>query len=143
MKGTTIEPIDMMEIARVSHQMTNLERIVDMINVCEGTLVNQRKFKLTCGGDIDVFVESSVINTVSYSVSIDKRDDGQLFIMFNNGKLYMYEDVPFSEFFMLITSDSVGKYFNEFIRGEYTYTYYGNFGDIGQLWRHNVGTATR
>ena len=59
-------------------------------------------------------VASSVIAEVRY-------DDEQelLEVLFHNGRVYRYLDVPPEEYEALVGADSVGKYFNQEIRTRY------------------------
>ena len=59
-------------------------------------------------------VASSVIAEVRYD---DERE--LLEVLFHNGRVYRYLDVPPEEFDALITADSVGRYFNQEIRTRY------------------------
>ena len=59
-------------------------------------------------------VASSVIAEVRYD------DDRELLeVLFHNGRVYRYLDVPAAEFQALIGADSVGRYFNQEIRTRY------------------------
>ena len=59
-------------------------------------------------------VASSVIAEVRYD---DDRD--LLEVLFHNGRVYRYLDVPPDEYEALIHADSVGRYFNQEIRTRY------------------------
>jgi hypothetical protein len=59
-------------------------------------------------------VKSSVISAVGYS-----RQNKQLAILFNSGYTYLYSGVSKRTFTSLRKADSVGKFFNENIVGQY------------------------
>ena len=60
-------------------------------------------------------VESSAIDSVGHSIT-----GNVLVIKFKEGQyLYAYYDVPRSEYRNMIKSDSIGRYFNENIEGNY------------------------
>lgn len=60
-------------------------------------------------------VTSSMLQAVGY-------DGFNLFVRFNNGKLYRYDNVPEMEYSALRASDSVGRYLNSMIKPNYTAT---------------------
>ena len=43
-------------------------------------------------------------------------------IRFHSGRLYAYYDVPDDVFHDLLNADSLGSYFNSFIKGAFAYT---------------------
>lgn len=43
-------------------------------------------------------------------------------VEFNNGSVYEYMDVPYQVFQDLLSADSVGKHFNMFVKGEFSFT---------------------
>lgn len=57
-------------------------------------------------------VESSSIDSVGY-------EDEVLEVRFNNGGLYRYLGVPPQVCFDLLKADSIGRFFNDRIRGSY------------------------
>ena len=60
------------------------------------------------------YVVSSNIDAIGYK-------DGDLYIRFKkNGLVYAYRKVSFASFFSLLKSDSVGKFFNRFVKPFYT-----------------------
>lgn len=59
-----------------------------------------------------VSVNSSAISTVKYD-----NDSSILTIVFNWGGEYDYPLVPRSEFENLVNAESVGRYFNQHIKG--------------------------
>jgi hypothetical protein len=59
-------------------------------------------------------VSSSNIEQVGY-----RR--GSLFIRFNSGATYSYDQVPFEIFQHLIDAESAGKTFHKEVRGKYKY----------------------
>jgi hypothetical protein len=65
------------------------------------------------------FVESSTIEFAYWSNIAEKG--GSMVIKFWSGKEYVYKNVRASAFSALISADSVGKKFNEIIRGQYEY----------------------
>lgn len=61
-------------------------------------------------------VESSNIASVGYDPL-----DGIMEIEFNSGAIYQYEKVPYRVYKVMMSSDSVGKYFNAHIKSKYNY----------------------
>jgi hypothetical protein len=59
-------------------------------------------------------VASTVIAEVRYD-----DDRALLEVLFHNGRVYRYLDVPPEEYEALIHAESVGKYFNQEIRTRY------------------------
>lgn len=57
-------------------------------------------------------VESSSIDSVGY-------EDGVLEVRFNNGGLYRYFDVPPEVCLELLKAESIGGFFNRYVRGGY------------------------
>lgn len=57
-------------------------------------------------------VSSSVIDKLGY-------DNKKLYIQFSSGSSYVYRDVDESVFEKLATSDSIGRCYNNTVRGEY------------------------
>jgi hypothetical protein len=80
---------------------------------------------LTAGSDergevtLHAMVESSTIKFIYWSNITNRK--GSLHITFNTGKRYKYTDVDANVFTMLITAQSIGKKFNEVVRGHYDY----------------------
>jgi hypothetical protein len=64
-------------------------------------------------------VESSTIQFAYWSNIVEKA--GSMVIKFWSGKEYRYKNVSAQTFSTLISADSVGKKFNEIIRGQYEY----------------------
>lgn len=58
-------------------------------------------------------VASSNIDAVGY-------DNGNLFVAFHNGRVYSYEGVPNTEYLELLKAASVGKYFSNNIKPNYS-----------------------
>ncbi len=58
-------------------------------------------------------VESTVIDAVGYSRVLEIR--------FESGRIYQYYNVPEEVYNAMLTAPSKGKYFNESIRGKYSY----------------------
>ena len=56
-------------------------------------------------------VTSSNIAAIGYC-----EDTAQLAVKFKNGKTFVYSDVSYDDHFYLISSDSIGKHFNQFIK---------------------------
>jgi hypothetical protein len=56
--------------------------------------------------------ESSAILAIGY-------DDNTLRIVFNSGRDYLYHDVPQDVFTDLVLAESIGRYFNTYIRDNY------------------------
>lgn len=61
-------------------------------------------------------VSSSNIAEVGYD-----DDTSTLGILFNSGLLYYYSDVPKTVYEELLNAGSVGRYFNQNIRGVYNF----------------------
>ena len=59
-------------------------------------------------------VESDVIHAIGYDDEI-----GVLEIIFNNGQIYQYRNVPRDAYHELIRAESKGRYFQENIRDEF------------------------
>ena len=60
-------------------------------------------------------VESSNVQAVGWN-------DGILFVQFKNDSIYQYDNVPEDEFQGLVNAESVGRYLNTNIKGNYNYT---------------------
>lgn len=60
-------------------------------------------------------VQSSIISEIDY-------DGTDLTIAFNNGRVYVYENVPASVYEGLANADSKGQYFHESVNGRYNYS---------------------
>jgi N-formylglutamate amidohydrolase len=58
-------------------------------------------------------VESTVIDAIGYSRVLELR--------FESGRVYQYYNVPEEVYNAMLTAASKGKYFNEHIRGKYSY----------------------
>ena len=73
------------------------------------------------GSEVHMFatVESSTLQSVYWSNISNIK--GSLRVVFTNGKRYRYDDVSSSTFMELITAESIGKKFNEIIKGKYEY----------------------
>lgn len=61
-------------------------------------------------------VESSNIAEVGYDA-----DYATLEVMFKDGKIYQYFDVPENVYDEMLSSDSVGRYFTVHVRGTYRF----------------------
>lgn len=59
-------------------------------------------------------VTSSNIEAVGYNILTET-----LYVQFKGGKVYSYEKVPQTVYLSLMSTDSVGKYFNQFIKNQY------------------------
>jgi len=59
-------------------------------------------------------VESSNIAAVGHD-----PDTNRMVVQFKNGGLYEYPDVPVSEYQLLMSAESVGRYYSANIRGKY------------------------
>lgn len=62
-----------------------------------------------------VKVESSTIKEVEYDM-----ETSILIVNFKNCKSYEYYNVPIGNFRQLVEAESVGKYFTQFIKGQFT-----------------------
>ena len=60
-------------------------------------------------------VQSSMIRSMGYD-----SNTSTLELEFNNGVIWQYPDVPESIYYDMRNSDSIGKYFNANIRGQYS-----------------------
>lgn len=67
-------------------------------------------------------VESSVINAIAY-------DDGDLFVWFVSGRVYVYHDAPRCVFECFERAASKGKFFNTLIKGRYSWDEAADAGD--------------
>ena len=61
-------------------------------------------------------VESDVIHAIGYDTEIHLLE-----IIFNDGRIYQYRDVPLQVYEGLMRAKSKGKYFQENIRDEFQY----------------------
>ncbi len=61
-------------------------------------------------------VDSSDINSIGYDSSTQILE-----IEFNSGGIYQYYNVSDSTFNELMSADSKGKYFNQFIKSQYNF----------------------
>lgn len=60
------------------------------------------------------YVVSSNIDAIGYK-------HGDMYVRFKkNGLVYVYRKVSFASFFSMLKSDSVGKFFNRFVKPFYT-----------------------
>ena len=73
------------------------------------------------GSEVFMFarVESSTLQSVYWSNIANIK--GSLRVTFTSGKRYRYDDVSSATFMELITAESIGKKFNEIIKGKYDY----------------------
>lgn len=65
--------------------------------------------------DLLEYVDSSCFESIGY-------DDYEevLYVRFlDSGSVYAYYDVPYSEYDELINADSIGGYYNDYIKGQY------------------------
>ena len=62
----------------------------------------------------NTFVSSSNLERVGYKY-------GKLFVQFKSGVSYMYDNVDFSVYHAMTAAESVGKFFNAFVRKSYPY----------------------
>lgn len=62
-------------------------------------------------------VNSSDLESVGYD-----SDTNMLVVEFKSGNTYSYEGVSQDMYNELISSDSIGKYFNQYIKGSYNYS---------------------
>lgn len=61
-------------------------------------------------------VDSDVIHAIGYDAEIQVLE-----IIFNNGRIYQYRDVPLEVYKALMAADSKGNYFNDNVRGEFDF----------------------
>lgn len=57
-------------------------------------------------------VSSSLVASVGYD-----PDEEVLEVELQNGRVYQYRDVPEDTYRGLVNADSIGRYFNQYIRG--------------------------
>ena len=65
-------------------------------------------------------VESSQIKSIGYEPTGDSTR-GTLEIEFTNGAVYQYADVPAETHKALMEAESIGRYFNKFLKFGYQY----------------------
>lgn len=63
-----------------------------------------------------MIIDSTHIRNISYS-----RKAKELRVIFKNGNLYTYKDVPRSVFEKITKAESVGKKFNALVKGKFTF----------------------
>ncbi len=63
-----------------------------------------------------VNVDSANLSEIGYD-----PDTKKLHVVFNNGALYHYEDVPQETYDELVESDSIGSFFHEEVRYSFNY----------------------
>ncbi len=61
-------------------------------------------------------VESDVIHAIGYDDDVNVLE-----VIFNNGQIYQYRNVPREVFAQLMAADSKGRYFQENVRDEFEY----------------------
>jgi len=61
-------------------------------------------------------VESSSISEIGFDEASNTLE-----IMFRDGKLYQYFDVPAHLYEQMISASSIGKFFHENVRGEFRF----------------------
>lgn len=93
----------------------NLDKLFSSIQWCSGSFKEDREFQFLGKGEIDVKVESSAIASLGYEFLSEK-----LFVEFNSGSYYSYDDVPLDVFVELVTADSIGRHFVKNVRNVYT-----------------------
>lgn len=76
-------------------------------------------------------VESSLCRIIAYN-----RGTKDLIIMMNNGGVAVYEDVPLDTYQNMVTSNSVGAYYNSVIKGYYV----SKFG--GTIYNYDISVDT-
>lgn len=68
------------------------------------------------GKVISVEINSSNLKSASYDT-----ESSLLTVVFNNGSIYQYENVPWELFTKFRMSESQGKFLNQKIKGTYSY----------------------
>ena len=63
---------------------------------------------------------------VSSSVEAVGYENGMLVVRFKSGEYYIYQGVPESKYEELLKAESVGKFLNESIKPNYTFTHLEN-----------------
>jgi hypothetical protein len=73
------------------------------------------------GSEVNMYamVESSTVRFVYWSNISNIK--GSLTVTFTSGKRYRYDSVASNVFTQLIMADSIGKKFNELVRGKYDF----------------------
>ena len=64
-------------------------------------------------------IMTEVISSNLLAIGFDDEVES-LYVQFKSGKIYEYENVPASVYDELSEAESVGKYFNQFIKNNYT-----------------------
>lgn len=59
------------------------------------------------------FAGSSMLAAVTHTGTV-------LTVTFNNGRIYHYEDIPYSTYVEFTTAESAGSYYNQKIKGVFT-----------------------
>jgi len=59
-------------------------------------------------------VSSSMINSIGYDYLLK-----ELYIEFKNSKIYSYSEVSHRTYNLLMEAESIGKYFNKYIKNDY------------------------
>lgn len=72
------------------------------------------------GTIIEVVIESSNLKSAKYNT-----ESQDLWVTFNSGAIYEYNNVPWEKFTKFRMAKSQGKYFNESISRSYKYTKIG------------------
>lgn len=70
------------------------------------------------------FYESSMIRSVEWNnskVAYGLAEEGELVVRFTNSNTYVYENVQLGVLWTLAHSESVGKAFNENVKGKYEF----------------------
>lgn len=70
------------------------------------------------------FYESSMIRSIEWNnskVAYGFAEDGELVVRFTSGTTYVYENVRLEVLWTLAHSESVGKAFNENVKGKYEF----------------------
>jgi hypothetical protein len=71
-------------------------------------------------GKQNIRVDSFDSTTIDNTTFIAEKN--QLIVSFLNGRSYKYENVDEDTYMDMVYSDSVGRYFNQNIKGNYSYS---------------------
>lgn len=88
---------------------------------------NRPTFYASSGKSVVITVwtdDSSMISTLEWNnnaVAYGSGTDGELLVRFCNGSTYIYENVTLTVLWDVATAESVGKTYNERVKGKYEF----------------------
>lgn len=87
---------------------------------------SQQVYVPTVGGTqqpITISIDSELLDVLSSCIVEAEYwpESESLFVRFSNGDVYRYDNVEYSVAMSLEQAESVGRYFNEHIKGAYSY----------------------